>query len=244
MAVESDRPAFYALRAGGWRDYVTLLHLPYTAWHLSYVAIGAALAPGFEISRLVPLLAAFFLAVGIAAHALDELNGRPLGTRIPRALLVGAAVASIAGAAAIGVFGAHAVSGWIVAFVVIGVFIVVAYNLELVGGRFHGDLWFAAAWGAFPVLTAYFAVAETLTLVALLAALFALALSLAQRQLSAWVRDLRRRVDRVSGTVERADGSAQQVTKEALLAPAERALRALTAATVALAAALVTMRLA
>ena len=244
MAVESDRPAFYALRTGGWRDYVTLLHLPYTAWHLSYVAIGAALAPGFEVSRLLPLLAAFFLAVGIGAHALDELNGRPLGTRIPRVLLMGGAGASIAGAAAIGIFGALTVSGWIAAFVAIGVFIVVAYNLELVGGRFHGDLWFAAAWGAFPVLTAYFAVAETLTLVALLAALFALALSLAQRQLSTWVRDLRRRTDRISGTVERADGSAEHVTKEALLRPAESALRALTAATVALAAALVTMRLA
>jgi len=39
------RPAFYALAPGGWRDYVTLLHLPYTLWHLSYVVIGACLAP-------------------------------------------------------------------------------------------------------------------------------------------------------------------------------------------------------
>ena len=36
------RPAFYALRSGGWRDYVTLLHPPYTLWHLSYAAMGAA----------------------------------------------------------------------------------------------------------------------------------------------------------------------------------------------------------
>ena len=42
------RPAFYALAPGGWRDYVTLLHPPYTLWHLSYVVIGAGLAPHFK----------------------------------------------------------------------------------------------------------------------------------------------------------------------------------------------------
>jgi hypothetical protein len=73
--VTASRPAFYALAPGGWRDYVTLLHPPYTLWHLSYVAIGAALAPHVEVERLVATLVAFFLAVGIGAHALDELNG-------------------------------------------------------------------------------------------------------------------------------------------------------------------------
>ena len=244
MAIETGKPAFYALRSGGWRDYVTLLHPPYTAWHLSYVAIGAALAPSFQVSRLLPVLAAFFLAVGVGAHALDELNGRPLRTAIPRSLLIGGAVTSIAAAAAIGLLGALAVNAWIALFVAAGVFIVVAYNLELVGGRFHSDFWFAAAWGAFPLLTGYFAAAERITVAAFLAALFALALSLAQRRLSTWVRHLRRRVARVAGTVERTDGSDEEVTKEALLGPAEGALRALTAATVALAAALVMMRLA
>ena len=60
-----DRPAFYALRRGGWRDLVTLLHPPYTAWHLSYVALGAAAAPVVHVDRLLAALAAFFLAVGI-----------------------------------------------------------------------------------------------------------------------------------------------------------------------------------
>ena len=106
MTAETPRPAFYALAPGGWRDWVTLLHPPYTAWHLSYVAIGAALAPSFDESRLLLTVAAFFLAVGIGAHALDELNGRPLGTRISDAALRGAAAASIGGAIAIGVYAA------------------------------------------------------------------------------------------------------------------------------------------
>ena len=244
MATEaSPRPAFYALARGGWRDYVTLLHPPYTLWHVSYVAIGAALAPEFSLSRLLPALAAFFLAVGIGAHALDELNGRPLRTDIPRRALLLLAVSSIGGAVAIGIYGAVTVDPWLAGFVAAGGFIVVAYNLELFGGRFHGDVWFALSWGAFPVLTGFFATAGTFTAPALLGASFAFALSLAQRRLSTHVRDVRRRVRSVSGTVERTDGSTETLTAAALVEAEERALRALVASTCALAAALVIMRL-
>jgi hypothetical protein len=191
--VNSDaRPAFYALRPGGWRDYWTLLHPPYTLWHLSYVAIGAALAPRLDWAVLGWTVLAFALAMGVGAHALDELHGRPLRTRIPSRLLVLLAAVSIAGAAAIGIWVASQRTWWLLAFVAAGAFVVVAYNLELVGGAFHSDWWFAAAWGAFPLLTAYFAVAERLRVEALLGALFAFASSLGQRTLSTPVRAARR----------------------------------------------------
>lgn len=222
-----SRPAFYALSAGGWRDYVTILHLPYTAWHLSYVAIGAALAPELHAERLVAALASFFLALGIGAHALDELQGRPLGTRIPPAVLWSLALGSIAGAIAIGIGAALAWTPWLLPFVAAGAFLVFAYNLELFGGLFHTDLWFALAWGAFPLLTGYFVVAEELTVEALLAATFAAATSFAQRALSTPVRAVRRgRSDDPPSTI---------------VGP-ERALRALTVAMVALASALVALR--
>ncbi len=237
------RPAFYALRAGGWRDYVTLLHPPYTLWHLSYVAIGAALAPVLEARQLLWTLAAFALAMGVGAHTLDELQGRPLGTAIPSTLLWGLAVGSVAVAAAIGVGAALAWTLWLLPLVAFGVFIVAAYNLELFGGRFHGDGWFALAWGAFPVLTAYLAAAETLRLEALLAAGFAALLSLAQRRLSTPVRTLRRRTTSVAGTVERTDGTREPLTAESLLAAPEGALKALNASVIALAAALLILRL-
>jgi len=242
VATETSRPAFYALRSGGWRDYVTLLHPPYTAWHLSYVALGAALTPEFSWSRLLPTMAAFFLAVGIGAHALDELAGRPLRTEIPRSVLIVLAAASIVGAVAIGLVGAVTVDPWIALFVVAGAFIVVAYNLESFGGRFHDDVWFALAWGAFPLLTGFFAAAESLNAAAVAGAVFAFASSLAQRVLSTRVRDVRRRVVRVQGTVERADGSTEAITPETLMAPAEKALRILSVALVALATASVMMR--
>src|SRR5581483_3536691 len=230
------------LSSGGWRDYVTLLHPPYTLWHLSYVAIGAALAPDWRPARLAATLAAFFLAVGLGAHALDELNGHPLETRIADRTLAGLAAASIASAVGIGVAGAIAFDLWLLVFVAAGAFIVCAYNLELFGGRFHGDLWFALAWGSFPLLTGYFAAAERLRAEAVLAAAFAGLSSYAQRALSTPVRRLRRRVAAVSGSLELADGSREPITREAMIAGNETALRALAAAIVALAVALVVLR--
>ena len=186
------RPAFYALRTGGWRDYVTLLHPPYTLWHLSYVAIGGALVPRMRWDVLGWTTLAFLLAMGIGAHALDELQGRPLQTGIPGGVLVGLAVVSIAAACAIGAWVASWRTWWLLAFVGAGAFIVVAYNLELFGGAFHSDVWFALAWGAFPLLTAYFACAGRLRGEAFLGAAFALCSSLAQRTLSTPVRHARR----------------------------------------------------
>jgi hypothetical protein len=242
MSVEA-RPAFYALRPGSWRDYITLLHPPYTLWHLSYVAIGAGLAPDFSGRRLAAALAAFFLAMGIGAHALDELNGRPLQTRIPTSGLVALAAVSIAGAVAIGIASAAAWTLWLLPFVAFGGFIVVAYNLELLGGWFHTDLWFALSWGAFPLLTGYFVLAEQLQVEAILAAAFAALQSHAQRLLSSPVRFMRRRVRSVTGTVELHDGLGEPLTAETLLRIPETTLQVLAAATVALGAALVALRL-
>jgi hypothetical protein len=219
-------PAFYALRSGGWRDYVTLLHPPYTAWHLSYVAVGAAIAPDVHTDRLLWALAAFFLALGIAAHALDELQGRPLGTQIGSRTLVALVVVSLAGSVAIGI-GAAAAWGWgLLGFVAAGAWLVPAYNLEWFGSRVHTDLGFALAWGAFPALTGYFVEAQTIRVEAVAAATYATALSLAQRALSTPVREARRTRGTIDGTE-----------------PLERALRLLSVAAPAVAVAVVLARL-
>jgi UbiA prenyltransferase family len=237
------RPAWYALRAGGWRDYATILHLPYSAWHLSYVVIGGCLAPVVAWGRLGAAVGAFALALGIGAHALDELHGRPLRTRIPDAVLVALAAVSIAAACAIGVVGAAAYEPWLALLVPVGLFLVLAYNLELAGARFHTDLWFGLAWGGFPVLCGYAAVAGEIGVAAVLAAAFAVLLSLAQRTLSNHVRHVRRRAVAVRGTLELRDGRSEPLDPDRLTAAAETALRLLSAATVVLAAALVATRI-
>ncbi|MGZ4420449.1 MAG: hypothetical protein ACXVFJ_03840 [Gaiellaceae bacterium] len=224
------RPAFYALAPGGWRDYVTLLHPPYTLWHLAYVAIGAALAPQWRPGVLALALLAFFLGMGIGAHALDELRDRPLRTRIPDGVLIALAVVSIGAACAIGVVVATRSTLWLLAFVAFGGVIVVAYNLELFGGALHTDLWFAGAWGAFPLLTGFFASAERVRAEAVTAAAFALLVSLAQRRLSTEVRRVRR------------NDSELPADADLLLRAPETALRLLSVALPTLAGALLLMR--
>jgi hypothetical protein len=242
MTAMRPRPAFYALRPGGWRDYVTLLHPPYTLWHLSYVAVGAALAPRMDWALLGWTTLAFGLAMGVGAHALDELRGRPLQTRIPPPVLATLGVVSISAASAIGIAIAVSRTLWLLVFVGVGAFLVVAYNLELFGGTFHGGLWFPAAWGSFPVLTAYFASARTLHGAAFAAAGYAFASSGAQRLLSTPVRLVRRRVVRVEGTLELDDGRTVPLDADALASAPEYALKALAAATVLVAVALLLLR--
>ncbi len=243
LAAEAGRPAFYARGRGRAGDVVALLHPPYTLWHLSYFAIGAALAPTVHVSRLLWGLAAFGLAVGVAAHALDELHDRPLGTSFSDRSLLTCAVLSLLAALAIGLAGIVTVSVWLVPFVLAGGLFLPAYNLELAGGRFHSDLWFAIGWGAFPALTGFFVNALRVEAAGLLIALACLAISLAQRRLSSPARELRRRTTSVTGARERSDGSSEPLSVERLLDPLDGALMAMSLAMPLLAAALLCSRL-
>lgn len=226
-AAEPLAPAYYATGTRGWRrDVWAVLHPPYTAWHLSYVLIGAGLAPHVSLSRLAPTLIAFFLAVGIAAHSLDELRGRPLRTALPPAALWTAAAVGLSGAVALGVAGLPVVGPGLLPFIAAGILFVFAYNLELLGGRLHGDFWFALSWGAFPVLTAYFAQTGSLSIGAIVVAGAAYALSYGQRVLSTPARLLRRKTRSVTGSVNLTDGSQVAIDEAALLGPLEGALRA------------------
>jgi len=242
---EVPAPSFYAVPAGHRRpaaDWWVLLHPPYTLWHLSYVAIGAAIAPRLDGGRLAATLLAFFLAVGLGAHALDELKGRPLRTEIPGWLLTSVAAASLLAAVGLGIVGIARIGAGLGVFIVVGVALNCGYNLELFDGRLHNDFVFALAWGSFPVLTAYYAQAATLRVSALIAALAAYWLSTAQRALSTPARALRRRIASIEGTVTYNDGHTATLSRPVLLAPLETALKAAAAGVVALAASLLLYR--
>jgi hypothetical protein len=238
--------AFYAqpkyLTTSAARDWWTLLHPPYTLLHLSFVVIGACLVGPVNGVRLGITVLAFFLAVGVGAHALDELQGRPLSTSITSRHLTEAAVVGLGGAVALGIVGAVLVSTYLTIFIVVGVGVALAYNLELFHGRFHSDVVFALSWGTFPLLTSYFAQHGKLSVSSLFAGVFAALISQTQRQLSTPARDLRRRTTSVEGQQVFTDGSVSPITDRTMLAPLERALRSLCWASVALAVALVYLR--
>ena len=233
QAVTETRPAFYA-RTGrsAWSDLVAVLHPPYTLWHLSYVVLGAALAPQIDWVRLVGTLAAFFLGTGIGAHALDERHGHPLSTRLGGRTLALLGGGGLAAGVGLGVAGAFAISPWVLAWTATGVLLAAGYTLEW-DRRLHSDLGFALAWGAFPVLVGYWAQAEALAPDAALMALAATLLSLAQRSLSTPARFVRRHVVAASASL---DGDTW--SRERLLESWERPLLLLAAAVTTLAVAL------
>jgi hypothetical protein len=221
---------------------VTVLHPPYTAWHLSYVVLGAAAAPVVHADRLGAALGAFFLAVGISAHTLDELNGRPLRTALKRRTLIALGAAGLIGAVAIGVAGVVVVSPLLALLVLAGALLVPAYNLELAGGRVHGDTWFAIAWGGFPAFTGYFVNALTIRPAGVLVTAACCLLSTAQRRLSTPARELRRHTIALAGQQRLDDGQVVELSKARLSAPLEGALSALWLAMVLLAAGLIAVR--
>lgn len=241
-AGNSPRPAWYAAGPGLWRDWLTLLHPPYTAWHLSYVLVGAAMAPHLSWGRLAAALGAFALAVGVAAHCLDELHGRPLRTSVPSPVLAAVSGVALGGALTLGAYGVREVGWGLVAFMVAGIVLALGYNLELWQGRLHTTNVFAAGWGAFPLLTSYYAQSGTLRLSTFIAAAFAFWLSRAQRSLSAEARDVRRRVTSVTGARCYRDGSVLALSRESLLAPLETSLVALSWSTCLIGTALVVAR--
>jgi hypothetical protein len=245
---DSLSPAFFARRGGARWDWWTVLHPPYTLWHLSYVVLGASLAPHINWLILGASVLAFALAVGIAAHALDEWNGRPLRTGISDRALWIAAIVSLLGAAALGISVLSHTGLLLIPFVVVGVVLVLGYNLELFGGALHTDLGFALAWGAFPAAVGYVAQSPVLnsprSLAAVIAVIAATALSAAQRRLSTPARMLRRRAADVTGVIHFSDGSTITLDKAALLNPLDGALKLLSYATPAIAIAVLLARVA
>jgi demethylmenaquinone methyltransferase/2-methoxy-6-polyprenyl-1,4-benzoquinol methylase len=227
-STEMDGPAlgaaFYALRPGGWRDYWTLLHPPYTLWLLSNALLGAAVAPAPDPRIVAGGVLAFALAVGVAAHSFDELRGRPLSTRIPSPVLVALGTIALAIAVALGFAALPLVGVGLLAFVAIGAALVIGYAFEM--PVIHTDVGFALAWGAFPALTLAYATGAA-PVPAIAVAAGAAFLSLAQRRLSTRVRGIRRKAESVAGEIRYRDGTREAIDTRSLIAAPEAGLRLL-----------------
>lgn len=249
MEKESKGVAWYDISGSGWvRDLWVLMHWPYSIWHLSYIPIGAALAPRLDWGLLGWTVLAFFLAMGIGGHCMDEINGRPLRTGLPSWGLWLAAVLSIAGAVAIGIFIGVRETVWVIPCIIFGGFIIFAYNLELgPKGFFHRDEWFGFAWGAFPVITAYVAQVHTITPEVVMIAFFALLYSWTQRVLSLQARFWRRKVTEVRGRyyAELGKGTTigYEIKRETIIGPSEAALKLMNWAVIAAAAGLLLLHM-
>jgi hypothetical protein len=227
--VSDRRPAFYAPTGSVTGDVVSLLHVPYTIWHLSYVPIGAALAPDLDWLVLGGTLTAFAIGLGIGAHALDEVKGRPLGTGLSDRVLWAMGLGAMGVSLAIAIVGAFVVSPWVILWAIVGILLAVGYALEW--PVLHTDLGFGLAWGSFPLLVGFWAQTQTLTPAVLAMAVMACLLSLAQRALSTPARFVRRKTEEASAVFD----EDRAWDRRELLATWERPLRLLTWTIVALA---------
>jgi len=240
--MKNDETAFYAKQGSRRADFWTLLHPPYTAWNLSYVVIGATLAPTVNWLILIILLASFFCGTGIAAHALDELNGHPLKTGFSDKSLKLMAACSLFVAFLLFALASLLTTPWLMIFYVAGAFLVLAYNLEWWDGLIHTDLGFALSWGAFPVIVSYWSQTGYFSLAALGAASATTLLSLAQRSLSTQARFVRRRTSGGSALFHTADNHDVQWDKQKLLSTWEKPLLLLTWSIIILAISLLITR--
>ncbi|MGQ0848486.1 MAG: hypothetical protein ACT4OP_05120 [Actinomycetota bacterium] len=235
------QPAYYTATGSLGGDLLAVLHLPYTFWHLSYVALGAALVVEVDWQRLAGTLLAFFCGTGVLAHALDEIHDRPLGTGLPRAALWAMVAVGLAGAVVLAIAGAMIVSPWVLAWGAAGLLLATSYALEW-SPVIHTDLGFGLAWGAFPALVGYWTQAEDMSVAALVVAAVATLLSLAQRSLSTPARMVRRQVDRAE-VIFQTRGEIDKWGEDRLLATWELPLRLLSWSMVGLAIGLLVARI-
>lgn len=155
------------------RTFVGLLFLPYTGMVLSYVVIGSMLAETIHWDRVGGILAIYFLALGIGAHALDAIGGagaKPWGRVFSHPQLWALAAVSIIAAYAIGIYYMVFYAPLLWPIAIAEGFFVFAYNLEWLKGRFHTDGWFAFSWGGLPVLAGYVLQTNSISLAALIVA--------------------------------------------------------------------------
>jgi hypothetical protein len=240
----SLKPSWYSSKNTGIvSDFINLLHPPYTLWHLSYVLIGISLSPGIYFDRSIAVLVAFFLGLGLGAHALDETMGNPLRTRISKTRLYIVGFVSLSVAILIGLYYVIELSFLILPFVAIESFFAVTYNLEIFEKRFHTDIVFALSWGSIPFLTGYFVNSLSLSISSLVMALGIGLLTYVQRTLSTQARMFRRNIDGVQ-SINLVTGDRIPMSSQELISPAEKSLKALTLMVFALSVALILARLA
>ena len=226
MAESVTKKTWYAREGSRWAEFLTILHPPYTGMVLCYVGLGAFLAPVIHWDRLFWCLLAYFLGLGVGAHALDQLSGRPYGQSFTERELWLIGVGTLALASLIGAYYAVTLSPWLWLFIALGAFFAVTYPLGgLLGGRFHTDFWFVVSWGMLPFLTSYFLQALTLTLPSLLMAGALGGTAAMEITLSRWVRALRRRPAALR--MVRDDGSEEEWDLPRLIGKPERALKLL-----------------
>ena len=172
---ETRRHEWFVPNFGGtrFRLFLGLSFYPYTLMNASYVLIGSLIAPVVHFDRMWTMAAVYLLAVGISAHALDATGpNKPWGAVLTRRQLQLLALGALVPSLGLGLYLAVTYALILLPLGALELFLLLAYNLELFGRRFHTDGWFALSWGFLPVVVGYAVQTNTISPVSLAGGLF------------------------------------------------------------------------
>jgi len=218
------------------RVFMGLLFLPYTGICVSFTTIGAMLAPAIFWDRVGAIVLIYFLALGIAAHALDSIGSKkvkPWGTYFGRKQLWILSLSTLISAYALGIYYMvlYVPLLWVVA--IAEGFFVFAYNMEWFNGKFHNNGWFAFSWGSLPLLAGYVIQTNDVSLIAFAVAAATGFISYVEIKTSRPYKELKR------GNYDKTLSQEQIV---AMINNYERILKSLSGGTIAVAITLLVLR--
>lgn len=187
---------FYQLEGSKLKEFITILHIPYTLMCLSLLTIGFSL-DGIQNWTIYGLtLIAYFFGLGISAHSFDQLEG--MGSRYVKHLtdsdLIPIGVASFAIALGIGIATMIKYDAWGLLFLIpLQSFFALTYPIsKLYGGKFHSDFWFAVSFGFLPVVIGNYINTLNFSLYSFWWGMLALIISFIEILLSRHVRNMRK----------------------------------------------------
>jgi hypothetical protein len=177
-------PQFGPIR---FRIFVGMLFLPYTGMCVSFGIVGSLLSPStMAWDRVVAVMAIYFAALGISAHAADSMGSKskPWGNRFSNLELSIMLVCGLIVAYGIGTYYIVYYVPLLLPIAILEGFFLFAYNFEIWNGFFHNNLWFAISWGSMPVLAGYIMQTNSLSDIAILVSVAAFLVSYVEIKLS------------------------------------------------------------
>jgi 4-hydroxybenzoate polyprenyltransferase len=176
--------------------FVGLTFYPYSLMNASYILIGSLIAPEVRFDRMWMLALVYLLAVGISAHALDATGpNKPWGAFLSRRQLQLLAICGLVPSLGLGLYLALRFALILLPLGALELFLLLAYNLELFGKRFHTDGWFALSWGFLPVVVGYAVQTDSISPVSLAGGLFGLFTALVEISASRPYKELKKQPD-------------------------------------------------
>lgn len=190
---------WYQLEGTKLREFITILHLPYTVMCLSFLTIGFGISGISNWNTYWITMLAYFFGLGIASHSLDQLKG--MGSTYVKLLsddeLATIGISALIFSVLLGITLMFELSAWyLIVLIPLQVFFVFSYPLKvLFKGFFHNNFWFAVSFGFLPVVIGYYVNTLSFSLLAIFWGVVAFTISEIEINLSRYVRKMRKKND-------------------------------------------------